>query len=199
MKKQTLVLFILFLIIGAQIPSPALAVEQKITPAMLEKQAAPPENGELKDEMMAKKVDYVLPYPGILADHPLYFLKKLRDQILEKLISDPTKKTEFYILQSDKQLNAGIFLAMKGKTQLAATQFSEEIRFMKLAVTQTAVFKGQGKSVPGYIVERLNTSMTKHIELLTDQAKNSDGSSKDQITGFVEAMSSLQKEVVVLQ
>ena len=47
-------------------------------------------------------IEYVLPYPGILPTHPLYFLKIVRDRIIELLISDRVNKAEFYILQADK-------------------------------------------------------------------------------------------------
>src|SRR5579883_115828 len=50
--------------------------------------------------------DYVLPYPGILPDNPFYFLKVLRDRLILFFISNPTKKSSFYLLQSDKRLEA---------------------------------------------------------------------------------------------
>ncbi len=62
------------------------------------------------------KVEYNLPYPGILPDHPLYFLKQLRDKILDFLITDPVKKAEFYILQADKRLSMGIALTDEKKS-----------------------------------------------------------------------------------
>ncbi|PIZ98613.1 MAG: hypothetical protein COX78_02915, partial [Candidatus Levybacteria bacterium CG_4_10_14_0_2_um_filter_35_8] len=57
--------------------------------------------------------NYELPYPGLLPDHPLYFLKMTRDKIIGFFISDPIKKAEFDILQSDKRLSAGVYLLNK--------------------------------------------------------------------------------------
>ena len=62
-----------------------------------------------------KDIEYTLPYPGILPDSPLYFLKTARDKIVSFLISDPLKKAEFNLLAADKRLNSGIFLFNKGK------------------------------------------------------------------------------------
>ena len=50
--------------------------------------------------------NYLLPYPGMLPDNPLYMLKAMRDRVINFLIADSQKKAEFYLLQSDKRLNA---------------------------------------------------------------------------------------------
>ncbi|MBF8250036.1 MAG: LPXTG-motif cell wall anchor protein, partial [Candidatus Levybacteria bacterium] len=57
-----------------------------------------------------QEVNYELPYPGLLPDSPLYFLRVTRDKLVSFLISDPLKKAEFDLLQADKRLNAGIYL-----------------------------------------------------------------------------------------
>src|SRR5260370_38981843 len=69
----------------------------------------------------SSKMDYQLPYPGILPDNPLYELNALRDRIYGFLISDPLKKSEFDLLQADKRLAVGISLFNKGKKELAET------------------------------------------------------------------------------
>lgn len=63
--------------------------------------------------------DYSLPYPGILPDHSLYNLKMARDKILEMLISDPLKKTDFYLLMADKRMNSALYLLDNNKEKLA--------------------------------------------------------------------------------
>src|SRR3989344_1770388 len=66
-----------------------------------------------------KSVDYDLPYPGLLPDHPLYFLKMMRDSAIGFLISDPLKKAEFDLLQADKRLNSGLYLLHNDKDKNA--------------------------------------------------------------------------------
>ena len=43
-----------------------------------------------------------LPYPGMLSNHPLYFIKKIRDKILEQFITQPDKRLEYYLYESNK-------------------------------------------------------------------------------------------------
>ena len=192
MKKYFLTLFVVSLVLGAYVPKTVVAA----TPTEMMVSVTPSPMMEASAEGIAqKKAEYVLPYPGILADHTLYFLKKFRDQILEKLISDPAKKVEFSVLQADKQLNAGIFLEAKGKMALAATMFTEEAQFMKQAVATLATFKTQGKAVPAYVLERLNTAITVHIEFLNDQMQSVEASYKEQVKAALDNLKALQKDV----
>jgi Domain of unknown function (DUF5667) len=131
------------------------------------------------------KVDYILPYPGILPDHPLYAIKKIRDSIFEYLIVDPIKKTEFYVLQSDKHLNMGVFLSNKGKGALAQTIIAQGEGYMNNAVKILTQLKTQGKEVPGYVLERMDKSMLKHTEVLTELG----------FTTELETVKALQEEV----
>ena len=64
-------------------------------------------------------VDYQLPYPGLLPDHPLYPLKRIRDRILYLLASDPVKKIELGLLFADKKIGMGTDLLEKGETNLS--------------------------------------------------------------------------------
>ena len=50
--------------------------------------------GALADSPIpVQRVDYELPYPGLLPDSPLYFLKISRDRLIEFMIGDPIKKS----------------------------------------------------------------------------------------------------------
>lgn len=71
------------------------------------------------------KVVYNLPYPGILPDNPLYFIKGIRDKILELVTRDNLKKAELYLLFSDKRVAMAESLAQKGKDKQALTIFYE--------------------------------------------------------------------------
>src|ERR1035437_474186 len=65
-----------------------------------------------------RDVQYDLPYTGILPDNPLYFLKALRDNILNSLITDPLKKARFDLLMADKRLGGAVDLINKDKDDL---------------------------------------------------------------------------------
>src|SRR5438309_421306 len=49
-------------------------------------------------------ISYQLPYPGMLPDNPLYFLKVIRDGVWSFLLSNPLKKADFDLLQADKRV-----------------------------------------------------------------------------------------------
>jgi hypothetical protein len=134
-------------------------------------------------------VEYTLPYPGILADNPLYFIKNLRDKIMELLIGDPVKKIEFYILQSDKDVNASIFLAAKAKGTLALDAVTRANKTMGSAVTLAESLKSQGRELPAYVVEQLQKSLAKHEEVVRDLV----GSAADaQKAGYENAIGLIQ-------
>lgn len=63
--------------------------------------------------------NYQLAYPGMLPDHPFYKLKVVRDKLLFALISDPKKKIEFFLLQTDKGIAATEELVKKKEIELA--------------------------------------------------------------------------------
>ncbi|MDP3940673.1 MAG: DUF5667 domain-containing protein [bacterium] len=65
------------------------------------------------------QAQYLLAYPGMLPDSPLYKLKVLRDKIATFLISDPMKKIDFYLLRADKGILASSMLLDKKEIALA--------------------------------------------------------------------------------
>lgn len=147
---------------------------------------------------LEKKSEYVLPYPGMLADNPLYFLKKIRDTILENLIADPNRKIEFYILQSDKELSAGIFLGAKDKPSLVVESFTHAGAYMVQAVKRAENLSSQGKDV-SYVVDRLRNSLGKHEELLDDFLSKATESQKASLTSDQELVKSLQADVAAIK
>lgn len=116
----------------------------------------------------SRRVEYYLPYPGMLPDNPLYFLKNIRDRIIEVLISDPVNKSEFYILQADKKLNMGAVLMSEGKTQDAVKILDESLAHRRHAVDVLLKAQETGVTVPGYVFEKLVLSLQKHNEILSD-------------------------------
>ena len=129
------------------------------------------DGGSMKD-----KSDYMLPYPGILPDHPLYFLKDFRDKIIEMLIVDPERKSEFYLLQSDKYLSASQSLIEKNQTEKAKMILTQSGTKMKMAVDQLSSLKANGRQVSAGSIDRLGKSIEKHFEILQEMASTLDTS-----------------------
>lgn len=78
--------------------------------------------------------EYILPYPGILPDNPLYQLKVLRDKIYDFFTKDPVKKVQFKLLMADKRMNMARMLAEKGNTSLASDTIVDAVSYYNGAV-----------------------------------------------------------------
>lgn len=113
-------------------------------------------------------IEYTLPYPGILPDHPLYPLKMARDKIILLLITDPEKKAEFNLLQADKRIQAAVYLVEedKRKGKLAVNTIDKGENYFHDAVEQTVNLKKQGREVGG-LLSSLDHAASKHIDLLS--------------------------------
>jgi tetratricopeptide (TPR) repeat protein len=142
-----------------------------------------------------EKIDYQLPYPGLLPDSPLYFLRIIRDKSVGLLISDPLKKAEFDLLQADKRLNAGIYLFNKGKTSLALSTISKAENYFNEALNKMEQAKAQGERV-NEIKGNLQNALEKHeqeLEYLTAKVgrdfKVSFEKERKRLTDFEERLS----------
>lgn len=137
-----------------------------------------------------QKVIYDLPYPGVLSDNPLYFVKIVRDRITEFLTRDNLKKAQLYLLYSDKRAAMAVAMAQKGKNSQAIDALSRaEKYFLKIAPLLKEA-KKQGSSPDSSFVETLKLSNSKHRELVAELMKTLP-------TGFDEQLK--QIEVLNLQ
>lgn len=80
------------------------------------------------------KVEYYLPYPGILPDSPVYKIKAVRDQIRLWTTFDPTKKARLQLLYADKRINAARVLMEGGKSALAISTATKAEKYLESAV-----------------------------------------------------------------
>lgn len=124
-----------------------------------------------------ENVDYTLPYPGLLPDNPLYFLKSARDKIIEFLISSPQKKAEYFLLSSDKRLNTGYFLIEKNKDDMGVLYISKSNNYMHMAVSSA---KEAGQSGTDILSKAL-TSIKKHEEIIKKVEKDVDKKNRSKL------------------
>lgn len=165
MKRLLCLTFVIFVLVFAA-PHTVLAVTNsvKTMPVKAAITVAPTPTPE------QKRVEYELPYPGILPTHPLYFLKNLRDSIIESLITDPVNKSEFYTLQADKKINMALMLQAANKNDTAKSAIRESIAAHDKSIALLGEQLKAGKQVPPHIVEKLARSLQKHKEVLGDAA-----------------------------
>lgn len=119
-----------------------------------------------------QKIVYTLPYPGLLSDHPLYFIKITRDRITEFLTREAANKAKLYLLYSDKRLAMSISLAQKGKNNQAIDALSKAQKYALRIPPILRESKKQGVSAESSFIENLKLSNAKHKEVIEDFLKN---------------------------
>src|SRR3989344_991141 len=97
--------------------------------------------------VLVQKVEYYLPYPGILPDSPLYKVKALRDRISLWLITDPGKKAEKELLLADKRIGAAVALVDGGKDELAVSTATKGEKYLEQAVNRVLGIADTGQDV----------------------------------------------------
>ncbi|MDO8609469.1 MAG: DUF5667 domain-containing protein [bacterium] len=112
-----------------------------------------------------EKVLYNLPYPGILPDNPLYFVKIIRDRITEFAIRDNSKKAEFYLLTSDKRVAMAQALSKKGKDKMAIETYSKSEKYFLMIPPLVKESKKQGVGPTSGFIDILKLSNSKHREV----------------------------------
>lgn len=115
----------------------------------------------------ALKIDYTLPYPGILPDSPLYSIKMLRDRLVLALTIDPLQKIEKLLLYADKRLGAGKVLIEGNKVELGVTTITKGEKYLEEAINLTVKTKKSGKNTQP-LSQRLSTASLKHAEVLEE-------------------------------
>lgn len=145
-----------------------------------------------------QKVIYDLPYPGILPDHPLYFLKIIRDRSTEFLTRDTIKKTQLYLLYSDKRVAMAMALSKKGKSQLAITSFSKGEKYFAKIPQLLITAKSQGSPAPSSFIETLKQSNAKHTELIGELIKNTPEGEQESINQLLNFNLSIKKSLETL-
>lgn len=128
-------------------------------------------------------VNYYLSYPGILPDHPLYWVKMTRDRLQLMLIADKELKAEKMLLFADKRLGAGWALVEGQKVDLGVTTLTKAEKYLEQA--------GQLAESAG-LKDKLNKARLKHQEVLSLLAEKSGGKNQEIIK---ELMAKLNLEI----
>ena len=116
------------------------------------------------------RVNYELPYPGMLPDNPFYFLKVLRDRIVKSLITNPFQAAKFSLLTSQKRMYAGKLLVDKKKYDLAFETIEKSNNYLLDAIN--AIKKEQKDNPKSSDIrpfwDQVRTVALKHKEVLQD-------------------------------
>ena len=110
---------------------------------------------------LEQSVPYQLPYPGILPDHPLYFLKKLKENLALWFTFDQQAKTEKLLLYSDKRTAMSQSLIKKGKVKLALKTAVEAEKLFEKTIQEVK----KNKIEDPEFISRIKLSHEKHVEV----------------------------------
>lgn len=116
----------------------------------------------------AAQIDYNLPYPGLLPDHPLYFIKNIRDKILLYLTRNGVKKSQVYLLLSDKKISAGKALFEKDSQDLGIKTFEAAEKNLLAGVLTLGNYQKNAVIPPG-VVDKFELADLKHEEVITGE------------------------------
>ena len=169
----------------AKEPSPTLIQSEPSVSPSLEKQ---------EEATVPAKVIYELPYPGILPDNPLYFLKAARDRLVGFLISDSVKRAEFNLLTSDKRINAAWSLSTRGKYELAVSTLSKSNNYLDQAIASAAQARNAGKDIDT-VLHNLKNAIKKHKDVTVAMKSKIDKKLSPQLKKEIQRLENFGKAV----
>jgi len=132
-------------------------------------------------------VDYYLPYPGILPDHPLYWLKMIRDKIMLTITKDPTEKMHRMLLYADKRIGAAKALVDGGKKELGVTTATKAEKYIEQVVSEYKNLP-EDKITPE-LTTRLSKATAKHMEVLMEMIDKVEDQSKPALQEYLDKTS----------
>ncbi len=116
-----------------------------------------------------KKIDYVLPYPGVLPDSPLWPIKDLRDKVIGLFVFDPVAKGQYNLHLADKRLAAGMALIDGGKRELGLRTLVSAEQYLSKALEKDVEARLR-KIDTATLDAQLSKAVRKHMEIISEKA-----------------------------
>jgi hypothetical protein len=195
--RKTLILIVISMFVSLLfVPGTVLAAG---TTSFSVQATSPPLSQPSESASKPDSSTYLLPFPGMLPDNPFYFLKLFRDFIMDTLINDPYKRVEFNVLQSDKRLSMGLALFNNGNVPLAIQQFTEGQKYLEKTTSSLIDRKSATLNVPTYLVDELDDSLYKHIQVLTDLVAKTTDPGKSDIQALLDRTNTTNLDLLKLR
>ncbi len=124
---------------------------------------------EASQSALIKLVDnpYLLPYPGVLPNHPFYWTKMVRDRVQLITTSDPTQKMRLLLLFADKRLAAGQLLIATGDEALGISTLTKAEKYLLQAYD---IYQHYDTAEKDRYAQYLGDAFNRHI-IYTQMAK----------------------------
>ena len=122
--------------------------------------------------------DYDLPYPGMLPDNPLYFVKMLRDRVKLMLVGEDLEKINLLLFYADKRIAAADALLREGQVSLAEITAHKAEQYMGQAMSMLRDFNEEEKSKNIDLFWKFYRSATIHNELINQMSLMVEGDAR---------------------
>lgn len=127
-------------------------------------------------------VSYEMMYPGLLPDHPLYFLKVARDNMVGFFKGKPEEKAAFALQQADKHMVAShMLLVQKDNPEMAYTSLQHSQNYLEEAIIHTDAARKEGWNTKE-MCQKLKNASKKHVAMLNELGKHISPEDKQQFT-----------------
>jgi hypothetical protein len=142
---------------------------------------------------------YEMTYPGILPDHPFYFLKVAKDNVIGFFKGDPLDRASFSLLQADKYMTAShMLLTQKKNSELAFSSLQRSQDYLEEAIKQTDAAKKEGVGTQE-ISQKIKVETKKHTMMMEELAKHIDKKDADKFALEKKRADSLTKTAAALR
>ncbi len=145
-------------------------------------------------EPVTVKVEYYLPYPGMLPDSPLYKIKALRDKVQLMMTFDEVRKVDRELLFANKRIGAALALVEGGKVSLGVSTATKAEKYLESAVNRAMKLSSGGRDVKSLLLT-LTKAAAKHQEVLEMISAKSGGVEKEVLRRFLEQAGSLREKL----
>lgn len=139
------------------------------------------------------KVEYYLPYPGVLPDSPLYKLKALRDKVLLVVTFDEARKVEKELLYADKRIGAALALVDGGKVSLGVSTATKAEKYLESAINRAVRLSSQRDTKS--LLSTLTKAVAKHREVLEIISAKSGGVEKEALQRSLTTVKNLEERL----
>ncbi len=153
------------------------------------------DNLPVKIEYSTQSADlsgHLLPYPGILPDNPLYFLKMMRDRSRLWVTTSDDEKIDLLIAYGDKRVGAAYVLAKGNKMSLAYETLIKAENYITLAYD---FLKAKKDSVSKERWLEFFRVMESHGELVEEMTDMVEGETRVRFKGVLEKYCVMMEQV----
>ncbi len=128
-----------------------------------------------------EEIEYYFPYPGrIQPDHPLWFLKAMRDKAWLLVTPKAERKAELNLLFANKRLVSSKMLFERNKPELAFSVLTKAEKYLESSLDEEEKARHNNVDTKSFLFQ-LSLASLKHMEVIGDIADIAPDDAKPEI------------------